>query len=52
MPVKRLGLTFTPESFFALNPSMDVPEVNDSHSAPAFPNGIRDHDGADNCCPH
>jgi primary-amine oxidase len=36
MPVEHLNITFKPVSFFASNPSMDVPGVRDPHSVPAF----------------
>jgi len=36
MPVEQLNITFKPVSFFAVNPSMDVPGVRDPHSVPAF----------------
>ncbi|KAF9469528.1 copper amine oxidase [Collybia nuda] len=39
MPVEHLSLTFKPNSFFKVNPSMDVPGTSDLHSVPAFPNG-------------
>jgi len=36
MPVESVNITFRPQSFFAVNPSMDVPGVKDPHSVPAF----------------
>ncbi|KAJ6631458.1 copper amine oxidase [Mycena sp. CBHHK59/15] len=36
MPVEHLSVSFKPQSFFAVNPSMDVPGVRDAHSVPAF----------------
>ncbi|KAL4263944.1 Amine oxidase [Pleurotus pulmonarius] len=39
MPVETLHLTFKPNSFFKVNPSMDVPGVKDPLSKPAFANG-------------
>lgn len=39
MPVEHLSVTFKPNSFFKINPSMDVPGSADPHSVPAFPNG-------------
>ncbi|KAK7057681.1 amine oxidase [Favolaschia claudopus] len=36
MPVEQLSIMFRPVSFFAVNPSMDVPGVQDPHSVPAF----------------
>jgi len=38
MPVEHLNITFKPVSFFAVNPSMDVPGIRDPHSVPAFTN--------------
>ncbi|KAJ7625545.1 copper amine oxidase [Roridomyces roridus] len=35
MPVEHLSVTLKPQSFFATNPSMDVPGVQDKHSVPA-----------------
>ena len=32
MPVENLRVSFRPQSFFAFNPSMDVPEVKDTES--------------------
>ncbi|KAJ7188863.1 copper amine oxidase [Mycena filopes] len=40
MPVEHLSITFKPVSFFAVNPSMDVPGVNDPQSVPAFPPSV------------
>ncbi|KAJ7725639.1 copper amine oxidase [Mycena maculata] len=40
MPVEHVSVTFKPQSFFAANPSMDVPGTQDPHSVPALtPNG-------------
>ncbi|KAJ7287143.1 copper amine oxidase [Mycena rebaudengoi] len=39
MPVESLSVTFKPQSFFAANPSMDVPGVQDPRSVPAFSSG-------------
>jgi len=39
MPVEHLSVTFKPNSFFKVNPSMDVPGIVDPRSVPAFPNG-------------
>ncbi|KAL1761840.1 copper amine oxidase [Schizophyllum commune] len=39
MPVDHLNVTFKPQSFFAKNPSMDVPAAKDTHSVSAFSNG-------------
>ncbi|KAJ7104589.1 copper amine oxidase [Mycena crocata] len=36
MPVEHLNIVLKPSSFFAVNPSMDVPGVRDPHSVPAF----------------
>ncbi|KAJ6497511.1 copper amine oxidase [Mycena sanguinolenta] len=36
MPVEHLNITFKPVSFFAVNPSMDVPGIQDPHSVPAL----------------
>ncbi|KAJ7504131.1 copper amine oxidase [Mycena galericulata] len=36
MPVEHLNITLRPQSFFAVNPSMDVPGAQDPHSVPAF----------------
>lgn len=36
MPVETLSVTFKPNSFFDVNPSMDVPGVKDLQSAAAF----------------
>ena len=32
MPVENLKVSFRPQSFFKINPSMDVPEVKDTKS--------------------
>lgn len=37
MPVEHVSVTFKPNSFFKVNPSMDVPGSKDSLSVPAFP---------------
>ncbi|KAF8664615.1 hypothetical protein AX16_000714 [Volvariella volvacea WC 439] len=37
MPVEHLSFTLKPQSFFKLNPSMDVPGIKDPRSVPAFP---------------
>lgn len=42
MPVEHLTLSFKPQSFFKLNPSMDVPGANDLKSVAAF--------GDESCC--
>ncbi|KAF8899406.1 peroxisomal copper amine oxidase [Infundibulicybe gibba] len=47
MPVEHLSVTFRPQSFFKLNPSMDVPGVRDQHSVPAFPA----NEGNGHACP-
>ncbi|KAF8079221.1 copper amine oxidase [Lyophyllum atratum] len=39
MPVEHLNVSFKPNSFFKMNPSMDVPGIVDARSVPAFPNG-------------
>lgn len=38
MPVENLSVTFKPNSFFKVNPSMDVPGTADHQSVPAFSN--------------
>ena len=46
MPVETLGITFKPNNFFNVNPSMDVPGVKDSNSRLAFSNSAPATDGA------
>jgi hypothetical protein len=52
MPVEHLRLKFKPNSFFKVNPSMDVPGIKDLHSVPAFPNGAGGPNGINgqSCC--
>jgi len=38
MPAESLKTSFHPQSFFKINPAMDVPEAKDTRSVPA-PNG-------------
>ncbi|KAF7978004.1 hypothetical protein HWV62_1859 [Athelia sp. TMB] len=45
MPVEHLSIMFKPNSFFDVNPSMDVPGTQDAHSKPAFPNGTNGTNG-------
>ena len=47
MPVEHLSVTLKPQSFFKVNPSMDVPASHDPHSKPAFPK-----EGGDNISAH
>lgn len=46
MPVEHMSILFKPNSFFKVNPSMDVPGTKDTHSVPAFPNGTNAVHGA------
>jgi len=52
MPVQHTRLTFKPNGFFKVNPSMDVPGIKDSHSGPAFPNDAGTENGVNgqSCC--
>lgn len=36
MPAEHLRITFKPQSFFKMNPAMDVPGANDTRSRAAF----------------
>jgi len=36
MPVEHLRITFKPQSFFKMNPALDVPAANDLYSRAAF----------------
>ncbi|KZV71517.1 hypothetical protein PENSPDRAFT_675329 [Peniophora sp. CONT] len=45
MPVDHLRVAFKPNSFFTANPGMDVPAAVDSHSVPAFENGVANPNG-------
>ncbi|KAF7350979.1 Amine oxidase [Mycena sanguinolenta] len=49
MPVENLNITFKPVSFFAVNPSMDVPGIQDSHSAPALASTEGSSEAPQNC---
>jgi len=50
MPVEHLNLTFKPQSFFAANPSMDVPGTQDPNSVAAFSDGVQVNGTSDSCC--
>ncbi|TDL20438.1 peroxisomal copper amine oxidase [Rickenella mellea] len=54
MPVDHLRVTFKPQSFFKMNPSLDVPTAKDPHSKAAFDDGVHDQhqNGANGgtCC--
>jgi len=52
MPVEHLRVTFKPQSFFKMNPALDVPGANDSHSRRAFTSSDGSAPGQDgsNCC--
>ncbi|KAF8150485.1 peroxisomal copper amine oxidase [Mycena galopus ATCC 62051] len=43
MPVEHLSITLKPVSFFAVNPSMDVPGVQDPYSVPATNGSAETH---------
>jgi len=47
MPVEHLRVTFKPQSFFKMNPALDVPAANDSKSRNAF--GSNNESGK-GCC--
>jgi len=46
MPVEHLRVTFKPQSFFEMNPALDVPAANDSKSRSAFGSD----DSGKGCC--
>jgi primary-amine oxidase len=48
MPVDHIRLTLKPNSFFAANPSLDVPGGKDEKSVPAF--GADSYTQGENCC--
>ncbi|EIW87176.1 peroxisomal copper amine oxidase [Coniophora puteana RWD-64-598 SS2] len=60
MPVEHVNVTFRPNNFFKMNPSMDVPGVKDTHSKLAFGGGSENGTNGTNgngsngaaCCNH
>jgi primary-amine oxidase len=41
MPVEHLRVTFKPQSFFKMNPALDVPGAQDKCSKAAFGDGVQ-----------
>ncbi|SJL13514.1 related to peroxisomal amine oxidase (copper-containing) [Armillaria ostoyae] len=49
MPVEHLSITLKPQSFFTMNPSMDVPGTRDPKSVAAFSQGAAPSHGHAGC---
>ncbi|SJL15663.1 related to peroxisomal amine oxidase (copper-containing) [Armillaria ostoyae] len=49
MPVEHLSITLKPQSFFTMNPSMDVPGTRDPRSVAAFSQDSSNNESQSNC---